>query len=354
MSAGPDSRHEPLSPDEQALAARLVQWKTGEPDTSLDRMILAQARSAVSTPAQPTQRSHQRPWLVGLASAATFVFAVGLIWRVAEQAPEPLAEMARGQPSAASAGESAEVAFSEPPAPMDAPHAPAAAPADSDALGGSAGDAASAWRQAESLAGDARIARDVDVPNPAGSAAATPDQPPTVVAAPRSAPAPREASPVIAQESEFVPPPAPPPPPRQEQAAPSAVQPSTEPPRVVSRSRALADQASATSDAQRMPGKQAAPAAPQSDHATAPVDPFPADGGSPHSDSRGQMRIRGDDLEQAPADFQRAVVRIRRLIAEGRTDRALTAIERLRQRHPDQALPDDLRRFAAGMANEGR
>ncbi len=374
MTAGTEPRNEPLSPEEQALAQRLAQWKTGEPDTSLDRLILAQARSTVSAEAEaarPLRRPGRRPWLVGLASAATFVFAVGLIWRVAEQAPEPLAGMARQQLPAdiprgqlpAADDESAAVVFMEPPAPMEAPPpvpAPAAPAAGRDVSGGAVVDAAPSRRQREDLAGSVRKAHDIEQSVPSRPAIPAPAQPPAIATAPGPVPAPAMAPAPVAAESEAVPapaPPAPPPPPLPDSSArssPLPEAPAPEPPEAVSRSRASTDTASNVSGVERMDARRAVPTAPPSAADIPPADPFPADRALQRSEEpREQARMHGQDLAQAPADFRRAVERIRCLIADDEPERALAAIERLRQRHPDRDLPEDLRRFAAGRAGRG-
>lgn len=362
MTAGSDPRNEPLSPEEQALAQRLAQWKTGEPDAALDRIILAQARSAVSTEAaSPIRRPGRRPWLVGLASAATFVFAVGLVWRVAEQAPEPLAEMARGQEPAVAADESVEIVFMEPSAPiapLPSPPAPPAPAADVDVSGGAVADAASLRRQNEGPARSARKVGEVEPSIPSRPTVATPAPPPTIATAPRSAPVPAEAPLPIAEESVFAAPPAPPPPPpvpeMPTQAVSSPEAPAPELSGSASRARAATDSTTTAPGAERMDTGRAMPTAPPSAAAVSPADPFPAEPAPQRNEHREQAHMRDYDLEQAPADFRRAVERIRRLIADDKPERALGAIERLRQRHPERDLPEDLRRFLASRAGQNR
>ena len=380
MTAGADPRNEPLSQEEQALAQRLVQWKTGEPDTALDQKILAQARSAVATPtARPDRRNSRRPWLVGLASAATFVFAVGLIWRVAEQPSESLPGMAREQLPAtadeapaesAARGVLANAESFEPVAPVQmAPPPMPERPTRlerSEVLGGAANTA-----QPAREATDQRAMRsDRDHPAiPAREGVPSPAEPPAPSAPPapahqRSSPAPADTAADAQAASKVavapVPPPAPPPPPPAPPAPPAPVSapiPTSPPvataPPAIARSRTSSSRQSERQAAEDGYSAEGAPV-PAPPGSSAPARAFP----------REEVQQRPQQSSPAPAadvaaqtdsaDFRRAVQRIRRLSAQDHAERALGAIDRLRQRHPDRELPEDLQRFVANEADQGR
>lgn len=360
MTAHRDSRHDPLSPEEQALAQRLAEWKVDEPDEALDRAILAQAQSALVT-RRPDHRGHRRPWLLGVASAATFVFAVGLIWRVAERPAEPLAGMAReaapasapvaaadqgadsSLPAAAMRNEAtpaadAETAAIPPPPPPVLERIGATAPSLADEFNAGRAETAQQGqtpRQPESRAGDRGRER-VAPPMPT-----SPPSPP--------APPPPMEAPAIAPTTAPAPPPPPPPP-----AATSPYPIGQAPAAAMSHEQRALDHADA---AEPVPDPRTVAPGAGVDYSLrrqVVADPFPATERA--DDKARQERSAGVSEGAAEAEqlvgYRRDVERIRQLIADGRHQPALTAIDRLRKRHPDQPLPADLKAYREAAASE--
>lgn len=81
---------EPLTPEEQALAARLARLGPhGEPSPALDARILAAARAETdAAPAAAVRRPARWPWAFGIA--ASVALAVGLAWQL-RPLPGPVA-----------------------------------------------------------------------------------------------------------------------------------------------------------------------------------------------------------------------------------------------------------------------
>ncbi|GAB3516642.1 hypothetical protein [Pseudoxanthomonas daejeonensis] len=122
-------RHEPLDPEERALARLLADSELAEPSAGLDARILAAARAS-SRPAQvsaPRRRRLRWPATLGLAASVTL--AVGVAWQLREPplpAPAPVRNEVSIQPpeaeNAASRPATAPVAeMAPPPAPMTEP-----------------------------------------------------------------------------------------------------------------------------------------------------------------------------------------------------------------------------------------
>jgi hypothetical protein len=278
------SAREPLGPEEQALADRLREWSVAPPSAALDERILAQARAAV---ARPVRRP--RPLLIGLASAASLVLAVGVVWRVLEAPPEPLAPVPEAMPQMRGAG------------------ADAAAPAAATA-GDAAATQAPAQRQADAPAGQraaergpARTAPRAQSPGPAAPAPDLADLAETPV----------EPAPVPALAPAPAPAPEPPPPP---------------PPAPPARTRGGAEAGAART-----------PAAPALRIA------------APETDDRERGRVLEARRERGSAVAEpatQAIERIRGLIAEGELDQARAQVALLRERWPDLVLPADLQALA--------
>lgn len=67
--------HEPLSPDEAAMAHRLRSLPLGEPSAKVDATLLAASRTV--------QKARPRPlWIAGFAAAASLVLVIGLVSRL--------------------------------------------------------------------------------------------------------------------------------------------------------------------------------------------------------------------------------------------------------------------------------
>jgi hypothetical protein len=181
------SAREPLAPDERALAGRLREWSVAEPSTALDQRILAQARAAVPAPAR-----RPRPLLFGLASAATVVLAVGVVWRVLEAPPAGLPPVPDAAPQMRAAGEDAAARSGSIPGPT-APQAP---------LGDVEAPAPPLQASQEAATRPAAGGRDNALSAP----------PPADRVPPPAAPAPRPATPPVAAAPPAAPP-APPAPP---------------------------------------------------------------------------------------------------------------------------------------------
>lgn len=279
---------EPLGPEERALASRLREWSVAPPSDALDARILAQARGAV---ARPARRS--RPLLLGLASAATLVLAVGVVWRVLEP---PSAELA--------------------PLPEAVPQMRAT---DADAAGGPGPGSAPA--AAEALQDDGY--RRAPVPVPPGSPALQ--------------------RPVAARESQSGPPPAPPAP-----AAPPAVmaEPLAEPPAAAARVQPPPAAPPAPPPAPAPAPAGTASAGEAADRGSRMLGPPAAD------QERSRVpEARAEGGNALPETPTAAIARIRTLIAAGALAQARAEVARLRQGSPDLILPPDLQALADGPSH---
>ncbi|WP_334177967.1 hypothetical protein [Pseudoxanthomonas sp.] len=77
--------HEPLTPEERALAQSLSRLDPhGGPSPDLDARILGAARAAVQTAPAAGGRvsSHRRRWPLGMGVAASVLFAAGIAWQL--------------------------------------------------------------------------------------------------------------------------------------------------------------------------------------------------------------------------------------------------------------------------------
>jgi hypothetical protein len=278
------SAREPLGPEEQEAADRLREWSVAAPSVALDERILAQARAAVAPPVR-----RPRPLLVGLASAATLVLAVGVVWRVLEAPsadlpaiPAAMPQMRATDADTATVPEPASAAAGAQPTGEEvATPAPAQRQPDPDARQGAA----------------APLGRATAVPPPPPPPA-EPALPPAEIAEIQAEPAPAPASPPVA----------PPPPP----SPPGSVHADAE------RAQAPADSAS----------RMASPGAADREQ------------GGAHE----TRRERGAAAQESPVA---AIQRIRALIAAGARAEARVEIERLAERMPGLALPPDLQALAS-------
>ncbi|TBR12612.1 MAG: hypothetical protein EPO46_04480 [Lysobacter sp.] len=127
MNVGPTGFDEPLSAEEQALAARLAKLDTGAgPSAALDARILAAARTAASPAGHHARR---RRWATAAGVAATLVAVVGLAWQIKPvfEMPPPLRQSVRSTPLPEEGGQeamSAEVLARATPIPREAAHVP--------------------------------------------------------------------------------------------------------------------------------------------------------------------------------------------------------------------------------------
>jgi len=287
--------HEPLTPEERALAARLARiGPHGTPLPALDAKILGAAHAAAGRQARPGQR--RWPALLGLA--ATLALAIGVTWQMRPTVDTvPRDEVPRA--SAPVAATAAAAGNSAPPPAATAKQATApvagTVPEQSGRMrvGGPA-TAAPSQAPAAAAAPDRAAASAISAPS-------APPQPP----APQTAPAP-----------------APPPPPlAAEQTGDSAAARQAQPDTMARREQDSRAQSNAEVT-QKALGNAASPAAFPQDLATVPV---------------------ARDSELAPADWLERV-RLRR--DAGDLVGARESLQLLRRAHPEVILPDDLRQLA--------
>lgn len=131
--------HEPLTPEERALAQSLSRLGPhGGPSPELDARILGAARAAVEdAPARigqvPTSR---RRWPVGMGVAASVLLAAGIAWQLRPTHEMPVASEVpmEAEPSFSVAAEDADVAAADAAAPIPADISPPPAVAADEAL----------------------------------------------------------------------------------------------------------------------------------------------------------------------------------------------------------------------------
>ena len=349
--------HEPLTPDERDLAQRLARLDGhAAPSASLDAGILAAARTAVTAPPAPAHaRTHRRSrprWPFGVGIAASLAVALGIAWQLRpqpENAALPALSEASLPPQDAPA---AEVARPAPP--------PAAAAADSAYDNAPTGVAPVEAAPAEAEAEPERALRapapppehapvaPVAPPMPAAEAPIVLDQ----VLLKRAAAAVEETE--RRQRSEAVldvvapaaPAPAPPPPPPAPAAAASETRGFTASPAnagaampataigtgsQVARERSTAAQSAAAAEAK--------PSLDRIVVTGSRIDRFDED------DAAADQAF--DDQPPASADSPQVrdawLKRIRELRAAGQLDDARASLREFIRRHPDTAVPDDLR-----------
>lgn len=322
--------HDPLTPDERALAALLDASSAG-PSPSLDARILAAARAAAAQPAAlphapatsvPTAaihaerpRRHQRPrgmrWARVSGIAASMVLVLGLGWRLALEAPvqhEAAADMA------------AEAASEEPVATVDLIKPPPPPPPSESRP----------QRIVLSPSADAAATAAADTP---GSAAA----PATAASARKAAPIPeqRSAEERFEELAAAAPEPVPmasPPPPAPVSAAPPAAP-------------APAASASSGISARTQQAEYSEQRAAAAGNAVAADD----------SDSLDRVQVTGSRIRNVDVDISddaRLPIadwfdRIRSRRAQGDLDGARGSLARFRAQHPRVAIPDDLRTLDA-------
>ena len=322
--------HDPLSPEERALAERLARLSPhGEPPATLDAAILRAAHAA--SPPSRTRRQGRRWWaaaavpggfITAVGTAAAFVFAVGLVWQLR---PGERPEVPRE-----TRGDDGFVAVEMIAAPADARSDPspppgtgkrAAAPAMPDTRSG-VGDAVSSSSPApaQDTAGEPAMPAHVDATDASPQQAAVPPGPET--AAPSiAAPIERAMAPVHATAPE--------------QQAQSA---RTRAPRratytTAARARAEAARSSAPIRNQRDPevGEHRTPAS--ADNAASPSTGQSGDG------AVAAMPVALDG-SLAPADW---LERIRLRRAEGDLESAGESLRLFRRSYPRIPVPRDLR-----------
>ncbi len=303
MTAGPEMPPDntPLTPEELALAQRLVQLGShGEPSPALDARILAAAHAAVGGSSTRSQRQGKR-WPLLFGVAASLALAVGIAWRL------------RPLPDAAPAYESEAASATVNPLPAAAPAA------DTDAAG---------MIGVEAGASD-RAGNTPSAPEPATAReqpASTPllPEPEAFPQQSRTAPAPPppEESPIVFDQPSPIAAQAP-------QPAAPAPPPPTSP---------------AVENAQAGAAAAAPPAATSSDARTQRArQPRARDASKPVASEYGIE----EDIPPATADAPEVrdvwLQRIRELAAVGRLDDARASLHEFIRRYPDYPLPDDLR-----------
>lgn len=303
---------DPLSPEEQALAARLRGIGGAEgPSSALDARILAAARVA-SSPAA-TRRRRWRAWiavpgsaLTAVGTAAAFVLVVGAVWQLR---PDE-----RRLPSAEASADDGFVSVLM-----------------IERRKASATETAAAERAAAETPVENRPAPVRRAP-PSATPAATPAPRPEPTNAMRAAP-PSESAPAPAA------PPAPPP-------APAAVTPNEPAPATPSSvadpavAAESADAAAASTPRSRVPRRatytSSARAAPD---ARAPRESLDDPDATRSAEPPGYGPARRDTVLQ-PADW---LQRIRDRHARGDLEGASKSLRLFRESHPHIRLPDDLR-----------
>ncbi|GAA5079406.1 hypothetical protein [Lysobacter panacisoli] len=322
--------HEPLSPEERALAERLARLGPHDgPSPALDAKILAAAHAAVA----PKRR---RRWLgltaipgsltTGAGMAAALVVVVGVVWQLRPSSPTPQVPREEGDMGYVSAEilERAPPAPAPPPPPMEAAKPARALQAPGVARAPARKQEAPA---AASIAHDDHYVDEAIVHAPATVAADT-------AATGAAAPAPY-ASPVFAPTPS--PAFAPPPPAPVAQAAAEAEMDAREDMarRQVSAESASRDRSEAAAAAS---AKRAAVA---SESASPALDRIEVTGSS----------LAGvpvdEDLELPPDEW---IERIRARRDDGDLDGARESLKRLREVHPRVRVPHDLRALAAPAA----
>ena len=376
MNTGHDHHHEPLTPEEQALAQHLSRTAPQrEPSAALDARILAAARGAVAAPAAParnaSRRRPQRRWPLAMGMAATLALAVGIAWQLRPgqdgtlvYSPEPAAAPAAMEEKPAAADKAAAQ-------PMQAEPTPAAAPpAQSQAAEPAKPVAAT----------DAGEAADAGAGNVVDSAP---------IAAKREMPAPSKPSPIVFDApSPMDTPPAPsPPPPPAPPVVPAIVAPaaapapSAWPDKTKASSPAGSRQDTAIGAATAAPSKQleykqASPqlmqarerdqvqGATSSGIANLPPAPRVQTHKQTDAESRSLDRIEVtgsridhfgdqpiDDQPPASADSPQVreawLQRIRDLVSAGKLNAARDSLREYQHRYPQAKLPDDLRALLA-------
>ena len=342
--------HEPLTPEERDLAQRLSRLGAhAAPSASLDARILAAAQAAVAAPAATARaRVRRRPrWPFGVGIAASLAVALGIAWQLRPQ-PEHVV-----LPAASEDASQYGARIPEAPKPASAPSPPVS--------GVGVPEAADTDTDAAAVAMPANA-------KPAPAARARPAPPPPEPAPAAEAPPPGEA-PILLDEPALEraaasadaerrqredtrfrvavpaapPAPAPPPPPAMPAAAPESRGFVASPPPA-----ATAIGATTQVARERKVGAQSAAAAAE---AGATLDSIVVTGSRiEHAERDGRAAAADQPLDDRPpasADAPEVrdawLRRIRELRAAGQLDDARASLREFVRRHPDAALPDDLR-----------
>ena len=341
---------EPLTPEERDLAQRLSRLGGhAAPSASLDARILAAAQAAVSEPSAAARtRLRRRPrWPFGVGIAASLAVALGIAWQLRPQ-PESVA-----LPAASEESLQYGVPAIEAPKPEPLPSPPVSADDTFDAA-----DTAAVEEPADAMPATAMRALRAPAPppEPAPVAAAPPGEAPIVfdetvlkraAAAEDSERRQREetvfdvAAPAAAAPPAPAPPP--PPPPAAPASAPEARGFVASPPPA-----ATAIGANTQIARERKASAQSAAAAAE---AGATLDQIVVTGSRiEHADMDGHgapVDQPFDDQPPASADAPEVrdawLRRIRELRAAGQLDDARASLREFVRRHPDTAVPDDLR-----------
>ena len=363
--------HEPLTPEERALAQRLSRLGTASaPSASLDASILAAAREATAPSSAPSRgRSAPRRarWPFGVGIAASLAVAMGIAWQLrpqpeqvalpalsehaplpdahileARRAPAPAAADAQAGPDAgmdASAG----AASAEP---VRALESPAAQAAEHDRYTVPPADAAPVMdEELREQAARTETERDAQAATQAKANAAAAERPQRA-----------EAMPALAS-----PPPPPPPPPPPAPAPPAPVMapviaPAAVPKPAATESRAFTPSPPAGVASPNISGGTAAtPAARERKAVVRATATDPAEDARPALD---RIEVTGsridqplddqplDDRPPASADSPEVrdawLRRIRELRSAGKLDDARASLREFARRHPDTPVPADL------------
>ena len=343
--------HEPLTPEERDLAQRLSRLGGhAAPSASLDARILAAAQAAVAAPAA-TARGRRRPrWPFGVSIAASLAVALGIAWQLRPQPEHAVLPAASEEASQYGA------MVLEAPKPAGAPPPPASNGDTPDAA--DTGTAVEA--PADAAPAPAVRARPVPPPpEPVPVAEASPaDEAPIVFDEPtlKRAAATADAERRQREETRFdvaapalSAPPAPAPPPPPPSAAPAPVPESrgfvASPP-----SAATATAIGATTQVARERKASVQSAAAAAD-AGATLDSIVVTGTRIERTDRHESETSVDqpldDRPPASADAPEVrdawLRRIRERRAAGQLDDARASLREFVRRHPDTAVPDDLR-----------
>ena len=334
-------RHDPLSPEERAMAEALARaLPRNGPTPEVDAAVLASARTALSGQATAPATRRRRRWPAALGVAASLVFAVGIAWQLRPVPQEAIPAMGEGPLPSGSAQAPADSSAApspvhtrpaaeavRPPVPAPAPTAADAPPAEAPAKAPARPPAAEQAPKA-----DARTHR---APSPSADnrqTAPAPTEAQTVRPAPTSPPAPR---------------------PEAHSAAPASALRLESQREITSRIEAEEPPASAQPRPASPTRAKAPPPAPPAPPAPPPPPPLPveqeADAGQAAEASHGDVVFEGGDLHGDPPAtvdspaFQRLwLERIRELRDAGELEAARESLREYRRRYPSQSLPDDL------------
>ncbi len=365
--------HEPLTPDERALSARLVGGDAPSPPASLDASILAASRAAIApgaavtapmeataapTPQTPSNRiAPRRRWPFGVGIAASLLVAVGVAWQL-----RPLPETAERTWSEMPA------TSSQPSPAAPAPVAASASPAITNEDAAPTPFAAADMTPAAEAADAADTVEIVEAPVPVETRPVPDVSPAAVNAEPPAAEAAREplralSGTDVTDRSAHTEPP-------QAERTAGAMTSAQSVPLPPSQKTAIGNQVvtapvvrPAPSPAPPAPAAASAPAPPAATRRAADLRASEAPAASQQRQSaelekmqesapsrrmRDSAVVEGDDDEPpASADSPEVrkawLARIRELVADGQIEAARASLVEFHRRHPQAALPDDLR-----------